>query len=239
MTSTIGRSFVLVCCVAMTACADTPEEPVVGAAPAAAGDRAAIERTAPEEAAVVAHAAIRDWLQAIPRTRLQAYGFADESELSAATLGEPVALHEIQPEAADPAEIDPNACVEAVAGQYVFPVMVGGRPRAFLRTRNVGGRFQVTGFGDAEIAAQYGIAAARWPAAQGFRLRLARREGGADFLMVDDGAATHLVPLRSAARVFQLGTPPIAELELSDLPPTPAVMAKVRAVAQRDPLGRR
>ena len=50
---------------------------------------------------------------------------------------------------------------------------------------------------------------------------------------MDAGATTHLVPLASAVRVFHLGTPSVGEVVLADLPPAPAVMAKVRAATGR------
>jgi hypothetical protein len=229
----IGRPFFLVCGVAMAACAGPAGEPAGPAPSAAARELPAEAIPAREMVRAVAQRGLADWLGAIPRSHVASYGFRDEAERAGATVGEPVALHDLLPDQADPSIDDPNAFVEAAPSQYLVPVLVGGQARVFLRLRIRGGGAEITGLGAAEEAAEWAIARVRWPEEGGFHLRFARRPGGPGFLLVDTLDGTRFVPMPSAARVFHLSRPPMAEVDLSNLPPARVVMDRVRSARGR------
>jgi len=158
----------------------------------------------PHEVKQAAERGLPDFLNAIPREDLERYGFKNEEELKAATLGEPYRVYTIVPERlASYKEGTKLSALISETNSWYFPVMVEDEARTILTVSLLEGRWQAVDIGGLALPQQLQMLSARLPTilgekgiSGGYSTKFVRVfQLYADFLAVDSDKGEFLVPL--------------------------------------------
>jgi len=118
---------------------------------------------APPEAAEAARAGLAPFLQSIPASDLEGYGFGPGDKLEEAGLGEPFQLYTITPQALLAA--GPETTVGSLlspTGTWFFPVELEGVPKNILTVAETDGAWAAVGIGKAGLAREFSAVRKQW-----------------------------------------------------------------------------
>jgi len=105
------------------------------------------------------------------------YGFAPGEHFDAAHLGDPITVYTIAPEEHTRYQSgQPLQPLLQPSGEWVFPIMLGGRVRFLVQVKADGSEY-VTGNGSRAVAMVYDKILQRWPVSQGFHPQLITTAG--------------------------------------------------------------
>ncbi len=158
---------------------------------------------APPEVVAAAAAGLAPFLQSIPASDLEGYGFAPGDHLGDVALGEPFQLYTIAPQAL--LDCGPEATVSSLlspTGTWFFPVEIGGVPRYILTVAETNGGWAAVGIGKAALAGELGAVRRQWGPA-GFPPRLvAVFQASAYFFTLPGLDDYNFTPMSFAGRGF-------------------------------------
>lgn len=116
------------------------------AGPASGLDLEALVEPDARDAALAARAGLRRFLDAIPADQAQGFGFDDHAELQRAELAAPYRVW----------TSDDGASGVVATGEWRFPVIVDGAPRALLTVSQVDGAHRAVDLGAATLSRELG-----------------------------------------------------------------------------------
>jgi hypothetical protein len=194
-----------------------------------------------QDAQTAAISGLKFWLDAIPKSELEKYGFSKKSELAQVTLGPPFQLYTIHPKKILRYKGEEIADIISAAGErWFFPVLVNGGFRTMLIVARKGSAYKAVGIGYVGLSRQLGTIRAQWPASKGYNIKLVRvYEAFSDFALVEKGGEKPgLVPLESASRALGLKSPKtriirISRQQINTPMAVGSVMSKLKAVVEK------
>ena len=128
------------------------------------------QQEAPADVQQAAVQGLQPFLNKIPVTSLEEYGFASGDSLGTATLGDPFLVYTITPSALE--QYQTGAAVTSMVTKttmWYFPVLIAGQPRAILVVDWLDNQWQAVSLGYyAGLAKQLVPLSSQWKAAQGY-----------------------------------------------------------------------
>ena len=151
----------------------------------------------PPEAVSAAEAGLFNFLNDLPAGELPNFGFAEEEDLSAATVGEPWLLYTIHPD--DLFSATETAGVGELitpTGLWFFPVLLDGRSRCILTVAPMDGEWEAVSLGRAPMAGELEKFSRQWPRAKGYSPKLILvYQAASYFFTVPEKGPDNLTPL--------------------------------------------
>ena len=127
----------------------------------------------PREAVAAAEAGLPEFLSLMPAGSKAAYGFAENTDLSAARVGTPVLLRVIKQAVLQGKQASQTVSSSlAETTQWFFPVMLKGEARAMLVVAWHENAWRAVSFGYAHLGREWNQVLKQWPLAKGFHPRL-------------------------------------------------------------------
>lgn len=147
------------------------------------------------------------FLRSIPLSSLSIYGFSNETELNATTLGEALEVYTITPEEIlhCTAETDISSVISSTS-MWLVPVLCSGTVRTFLTVDCSTGRPQAVAIGSSGLARNVETIIRKWPVSEGYQYSMLRvNKAKSEFLLQFRNGKVKIVPLVSAKVALNLG----------------------------------
>ena len=157
----------------------------------------ALAETAPPEAIAAGQAGLFSFLEPITPEEMSHFGFSPGDNISEATLGDPFQLYTITPAKLLNAEEDtPVSTLISPTGQWLFPIVLGGKSRAILTVAQMEGEWQAVTMGKAGLAEEMEKLSNQWPKAKGYEPKvIAIYQAASYFFTIPEKDSENFTPL--------------------------------------------
>ena len=153
--------------------------------------------TAPAEVLAAAEVGLLPFLESLPSSEWEHFGFAPGDKISDAVLGAPFQLYTITPTKLLNAEDDtPVNSLISPTGRWFFPIILESKSRAILTVERMEGEWQAVTLGMTGLAVEMEKLNRQWPKAKGYEPKLITiYQAASYFFTIPEQGSDNFTPL--------------------------------------------